>query len=258
MTDRTTQTGSWDKDPELLADTRGVLPAGCTTVRQRQLEAGYDQVATYYDRCAERWDQIANRAVLEQWRTLVRHSVPPGSSVLDVGVGTGRSVRLLLSETTLKHIIGLDRSWGMLMQASKKFPVSHIELIQGDALQLPFPNDAFDVVTSVWVLETLPDPLRALQEMLRVVRADGLVMTLFSSRPVQGLQRSMARLLERIARPQLRWTFLPEESQPLSACTLRCTQRMTYGLNTIATFGKSCRLPASSLTSSTRSGLRSF
>ncbi len=248
--------------PGNRSSTTGLVSGAVPTVRtyRRALfhqhqgpDANYDRVARHYDRFAARWDQIANRAALRQFRALIRQHVHPGTRLLDVGTGTGRSMALVYEAAAPRHSVGLARSRGMLSEAGEKFAGSDTVLVQGDAVRLPFADDTFDLVISMWVLETLPDPLRALHEMLRVVRPGGQILTLFSSRPAKRFSQLIARLLEWIAYPQLGWTFLLAEKQPLSACTLPCTDRRIYGLNTMALFGKGCQLASATLVASTTS-----
>ncbi len=214
------------------------------------VEAAYDQVASHYDRFAAHWDRIVNRAAIRQYRVVVSRHVHSATRVLDVGTGTGRSVVLLHEEAGPRHVIGIDYSAGMLAKAREKFAHSQVALVQADALHLPFPDNSFDVVTSMWVLETLPHPLAALHEFLRVVRPEGRVLTLFSTRPRSRARRMFTALLERVAKPELGWTFLPEAEQPLHSCTMHCAHRYEYGLNTVATFGKRCQIGAEALLSS--------
>ena len=82
--------------------------------------------------------------------------------VLDVGAGTGMLQDLVADYT------GLDIS----ASASAYF---HKPFVQGDARALPFKDNEFDVVWSVWVLEHIPHPELALREMRRVVKPGGYI-----------------------------------------------------------------------------------
>lgn len=77
--------------------------------------------------------------------------------VLDVGCGTG-----LITEQ-IPNSVGLDNCPEMLEQFNG-------EKVLGDAHKLPFPDNSFDTVISITVLQDLDDPVKALKEMKRVGR----------------------------------------------------------------------------------------
>jgi SAM-dependent methyltransferase len=82
--------------------------------------------------------------------------------VLEVGSGRGNL------QDVVNDYTGLDIS-----TAVKRF--YHKPFVLGSATALPFPNDAFDAVWSIWVLEHVPNPEQALREMRRVVKDGGLL-----------------------------------------------------------------------------------
>ncbi|WP_265108380.1 class I SAM-dependent methyltransferase [Halosolutus halophilus] len=82
--------------------------------------------------------------------------------VLDVGCGTGELSRVLASECP-GEVIGCDADRDLLAVAGE-----HVPVVAGDALQLPFPDDAFDLVVCQALLINLPDPAAALAEFARV------------------------------------------------------------------------------------------
>ncbi len=105
-----------------------------------------------------------------------------GDRVLDIGVGTGLSLEFLPSNV---HVTGIDLSAGMLRQAQRKMQEKIIragcraeatQLIQGDALNLPFAANSFDVVLLSHVVTTVPDPTRCLTEAFRVARDQGTIV----------------------------------------------------------------------------------
>jgi len=94
-----------------------------------------------------------------------------GDLVLDVGCGTGR-FSLLLKKRGCK-VVGLDFSEEML-KFSKDRGLKNV--VQGDALHLPFTQNTFRMVISLFVLEFLKNPELALKEMIRVTCKGGKVV----------------------------------------------------------------------------------
>ena len=76
----------------------------------------------------------------------------PGTRILDVGCGSGFLSRLLARNLDNVQIVGLDADEKMLDLARQMLEredlVSQVELRKGDAYQIPYPDDAFDLVTS--------------------------------------------------------------------------------------------------------------
>lgn len=100
--------------------------------------------------------------------------VEPDQSVLDVACGTGVVAREAADRIVGRgRVVGLDLNPGMLEVASRLRP--DIEWQQGDAGELPFPDESFDVVLCQAALMFFEDRARAIREMARVVVPDGTV-----------------------------------------------------------------------------------
>jgi SAM-dependent methyltransferase len=86
-----------------------------------------------------------------------------------VGSGTGRAV--LKIKQVLPHVaaIGIEPSSEMRKAGYSK-GLAEAELIDGDAMNLGFPDNSFDVVCEFGILHHVPDPGRAIAQMLRVAR----------------------------------------------------------------------------------------
>lgn len=96
--------------------------------------------------------------------------------VLDVGCGTG-AITGELAELAAGKVIGVDIDDSKLERAREAFGhVGGLEFRHGDAQDLPFPDDTFDLVTFTIVLVYVPDKERALREMARVTRPGGHVL----------------------------------------------------------------------------------
>ncbi|SFH15430.1 Ubiquinone/menaquinone biosynthesis C-methylase UbiE [Desulfotomaculum arcticum] len=98
---------------------------------------------------------------------------PSGTSVLDVGSGTG-VLSLLLAEMGHK-VTGVDLAEEMVQKARDKFKSNNLpaEFVIGDAENLPFRKQTFDIVINRHVVWSLTDPEKAFREWKRVLKKPG-------------------------------------------------------------------------------------
>lgn len=101
----------------------------------------------------------------------IQYLVQEPAAILDIG--TGHSVRLLDLKAKLGcRAVGVDYSEAMLEQAQNindYLPEERrVELVKADAEKLPFADGEFDVCTTYGLLMSLPDPLPAMREAMRV------------------------------------------------------------------------------------------
>jgi SAM-dependent methyltransferase len=123
---------------------------------------------------AEVYDSFFLPALFEEWAARVAEAarIQPGDRVLDIACGTGVLARRVaeIAGSTGKTV-GLDVNENMLSVARSKAP--QIEWRNGNAEDLPFDPDAFDVIVSQFGLMFFANQLAALQEMKRVLRVGG-------------------------------------------------------------------------------------
>src|SRR3990172_8117990 len=89
--------------------------------------------------------------VAERRKAIARLELKPGLSVLEVGVGTGENLPLLAEPVGAEgRLVGLDISTAMLARCRQKLDRTGVraELIDGEATNLPFADNAFDAVLS--------------------------------------------------------------------------------------------------------------
>ena len=137
-----------------------------------QVVAGYE---AWYENVGRRADRL-EKALLS--RLLARFA--RAHTILEVGCGTGHFTRWF-SEQGLQAV-GLDLSSPMLVEAVR---LGSPPCVRGDALALPFPSKAFDLVALITTLEFLPDPAQALAEALRIARR-GLVLGILNRQSLLG------------------------------------------------------------------------
>ena len=127
----------------------------------------------------------------------------PVTSVLDVGAGTGRAVRMLKEAWPAATIMGVEPVAALRAEAHKG-GLSGDEIREGDALSLAFADGSFDYVIATGVLHHIADPDRALREMARVAKKG--VMISDSNNIGQG--KAYARLLKYLIKTLGLWRAL--------------------------------------------------
>jgi demethylmenaquinone methyltransferase / 2-methoxy-6-polyprenyl-1,4-benzoquinol methylase len=135
-----------------------------------------------------------------RWRRFLvsRVDASPADTVLDVATGTGAVARELLRQKGCT-VVGLDQSPEMLAEARRRLPES-VELVEGSAERLPFPDASFDALTFTYLLRYVSDPAATLRELARVVRPGGTIAGLEFAVP-HGVWRPLWELHVRVALP---------------------------------------------------------
>jgi demethylmenaquinone methyltransferase/2-methoxy-6-polyprenyl-1,4-benzoquinol methylase len=133
-----------------------------------------------------RYDRLAAILSMGQdgrWRrTMIDHIVPDQPDVvLDVATGPG-GVALQLVERSRSRVVGVDLTLPMLRQGQENVARRHlgdrVQLVNGRAEQLPFPDGPFDALTFTYLLRYVDDPQATLVELARVVKPGGVVASL--------------------------------------------------------------------------------
>ncbi len=143
-----------------------------------------------YSDFAPFYDLLFGRVFVDREHQVIESlGLRPGHRVLEVGVGTGIA---LDAYPPYVHVVGIDASAEMLEQARVKVRESdwrHVELRQGDALDLGLASDSFDFVCAFHVMTVVPDPVKMMGEMYRVCRPGGRLVIINhfrSDNPVLG------------------------------------------------------------------------
>jgi demethylmenaquinone methyltransferase/2-methoxy-6-polyprenyl-1,4-benzoquinol methylase len=137
-------------------------------------------------------DRRWRRKCVDETRKRTRAQEP---RILDIGCGTAD---LALAFSSLGPVIGCDFCRPMLQigkeKAGRTKSLYRIELLEGDAQDLPFPAAVFDIVASAFALRNFSDARKGLIEMRRVLRSGGTVAVLDFSMPQRGIVAAMYRL----------------------------------------------------------------
>ena len=137
---------------------------GMSEVRKDNWAAG-----KLYEPYVGRWSRLVAKEFL-QWLQL-----PAQLDWLDVGCGTGALTQSILQQTQPRSVTGIDPSAGFIDYAKAQITDPRVTFEVADAQSLPVQSARFDVAVSGLVLNFVPKPLLAAQEMARAVRPAGVV-----------------------------------------------------------------------------------
>ena len=132
---------------------------------------------------SERYTHGHHESVLKSqtWRTIENSAaylaplLRPGQSLLDLGCGPGTITVEFADRLAPGRVVGLDAASEVIERASSEFQRDNLEFIVGDAYELPFDDDTFDVVHAHQTLQHVADPVAVLREMRRVARPGGII-----------------------------------------------------------------------------------
>ena len=124
-----------------------------------------------YENYMGRWSKLVGRQFLT-WL-----DAPPQSKWIDVGCGNGAFTDEILAISKPASVTGIDPSEGQIQFARQRHSSAEAEYRVGDAQELPFANNSFDIATMALVIAFVPAPAKALAELGRVTRPGGLVAT---------------------------------------------------------------------------------
>jgi ubiquinone/menaquinone biosynthesis C-methylase UbiE len=96
-----------------------------------------------------------------------------GTRLLDVAIGDGRNMPLIPRDC---QVFGVDISRVLLEKCQRDYADRDIRLIVGEAESLPFPDSTFDNLFSLGAINHVNDPGKALREMARVAKPDGIIV----------------------------------------------------------------------------------
>jgi len=165
---------------------------------QQKVDKSGERVRGMFAEIAPRYD-LANRTLSGGvdllWRRFAVRTAPPPASgaILDLCTGTGDlAISYAARSGPTVRIVGADFCQPMLDHAVVKsrrrgLP---IEWVEADAMALPFPDDAFDLVTVAFGLRNIANTQQGLAEMARVTRPGGRLAILEFSLPTNPVVRA--------------------------------------------------------------------
>jgi len=142
-----------------------------TDPAKRKAQAAYNAASDHFDdEPLAFWARIGTR-------TVERLRLPPGSTVLDVGCGTGASaIPAAQAVGSTGSVTGIDLADRLLNRAREKAAhrgLPNVEFRQADMEALGYPNSTFDAVISVFSVFFVPDMTKQVAELWRMVKPRG-------------------------------------------------------------------------------------
>jgi len=162
----------------------------------------------------DRWSRNYDDGRLSRWFQYTQNlaisfmSLQKDSKVLDVGCGTGFAVLRLVSMLSDGKACGIDISSGMIEKAKANVTDDlreRVEFRQASSENIPYPTGEFDHVLCTNSFHHYPDPLRALQEMRRVLKPGGQVVVLENAPDLSWYTRVWDHLFRIIERGHVRY-----------------------------------------------------
>ncbi|MCB2353602.1 bifunctional demethylmenaquinone methyltransferase/2-methoxy-6-polyprenyl-1,4-benzoquinol methylase UbiE [Clostridium estertheticum] len=157
----------------------------------------FSSIATKYDKL----NAILTLNIDKLWRkkAVKLCNIKENDKVLDLCCGTGKMIELecrAVGESTM--VVGLDFNKEMINVGYKKLNKSlrgyKFNLIQGDATELPFEDNSFHCITIAFGLRNVPNKIKAISEMYRVLKPGGKVVCLELSKPKMPVFRNVYNL----------------------------------------------------------------
>jgi demethylmenaquinone methyltransferase/2-methoxy-6-polyprenyl-1,4-benzoquinol methylase len=184
-------------------------------------------VQKMFTRIAPRYDLMNRLMTFGQdmrWRRTViaKAEIPPGGRALDLGTGTG-DIALAIREThPAAQVVAADFTLEMMRVGRARPGGDALPWNSADALNLPYPDAAFDAVVSGFLMRNVSDLPRALREQRRILKPGGRIVILDTTRPRKNLLTPFIKLHMNFIIPFLgrlitgeteAYAYLPETSQ---------------------------------------------
>jgi ubiquinone/menaquinone biosynthesis methyltransferase len=157
----------------------------------------FERIAPTYDAL----NRILSAGIDRRWRVRAVAEVAraAGGPVLDLCAGTMDLTAILARELPRERVVALDFSPKMLEAGRHK--ARHAEIVVGDAMALPFEDGAFAAVVCGFGVRNLADPGRGAREVLRVLRPEGVFVTLELFRATRLATRAFHRAYAQVVLP---------------------------------------------------------
>jgi malonyl-CoA O-methyltransferase len=156
-----------------------------------------DLVKKSFDCHADQYDTLAavQKKVTDRFAEQLERSISSPASLLDIGAGTGRLLEKISQIFPDTDLVGIDLAFGMTTVARNRLEhISRAAIICSDAENLPFCDNAFDIVVSTSTYQWVSPLERAFAEVYRVLKPAGrFCFTLFGEKTLFELRDSYSK-----------------------------------------------------------------
>lgn len=187
--------------------------------KEQYVQGVFSQIAKHYDLM----NKVLSFNQDSNWRNFAidQMELSSGMRIIDVACGTGMMTKTALQKVPDMRVEGLDFSAEMLMEGRDRLEkanmLDRVNLVEGDAMDLPYGDNVFDGAMSAFALRNVPSIPQVLQEMNRVVKPGGKVVVLELAKPTMAGFKELyylyfekiLPLLGRLARDNKAYAWLP-------------------------------------------------
>ena len=188
--------------------------------KKEQVEQMFDNISGKYDEL----NHILSMGIDVGWRKKVVKKVgaTKPETILYIATGTG-DLAIMMAKSTQAKITGFDLSAGMLEVGKNKVAEQklddRIEMIQGDAENMPFADNSFDCITVAFGVRNFENLKKGLDEIYRVLKPGGKFIILEFSQPESFPMKQLygfysknilPRIGKKISKDESAYTYLPE------------------------------------------------
>lgn len=176
---------------------------------QKTVTEMFDDISLHYDFL----NHLLSFQIDKIWRRKTSRIVASRrpSAILDVATGTADLAIRMAKDIPAASIVGVDLSEKMLEIGRQKVKQEkldqHIKLMTADALNLPFEDNRFDAVTVAFGVRNFEHLETGIQEMLRVLKNNGLIAILEFSHPQNGIVKGPYRCYSKHILPKVGRAF---------------------------------------------------
>jgi demethylmenaquinone methyltransferase/2-methoxy-6-polyprenyl-1,4-benzoquinol methylase len=203
----------------------------------RFLQSMFTRIAPHYD--------LMNRLMTAgqdvRWRREVIRlaRLNPNDSLLDLGTGTGDMAFEALRQNPGARVVAADFTLEMMRVGGRNGSMSWSA---ADALHLPFGNQSFDAVVSGFLMRNVIDLQKGLQEQYRILKPDGRVIILDTTRPKRNLLSTFIRFHMHVIIPALggllsgsrdAYHYLPDSTERFVTAEEMAVRMITVGFKKI-------------------------
>lgn len=188
--------------------------------KKKQVEQMFDNISPKYDLL----NRVLSMGIDVSWRKDVVKRVNQSNpqKILDIATGTG-DLAIQMAKSNQSQITGFDLSAGMLEIGKKKIAAENlqdrIEMIQGDAENMPFEDNTFDCITVAFGVRNFENLEKGLSEIYRVLKPGGRFIILEFSQPETFPMKQLysfysknilPKIGKKISKDESAYTYLPD------------------------------------------------